>query len=274
MLALVNDLASINRAPSLRRWPILCAYLRLRTVARVAAYLNRQAFRRVRLFGAYLSFSNYHAALHLFREIFIQQHYHFQASTPNPTIVDCGGNIGISVLYFKLCYPKATVKVFEPDADAFALLERNVEAFGLTGVEIFPLALAAKDGPRDFYCDPTIGGGLCHSLLAERIASPNPIVRQVNAERLSKHLSKATDLLKLDLEGSEHEVLDELASSGSLAAVKSLIIEYHHHISDTHGGFSELLKLLDGAGFSYDVDATRPATRGAYQDLMLYCYRR
>lgn len=42
-----------------------------------------------------------------------------------PVIIDCGGNIGLSALWFARSFPEARVVVVEPDSDNFALLKRN-----------------------------------------------------------------------------------------------------------------------------------------------------
>lgn len=54
----------------------------------------------------------------------IQARYRdIQASGMKPVMVDCGVNIGTSVLYFLGEYPQAHVVALEPAPDNFALLE-------------------------------------------------------------------------------------------------------------------------------------------------------
>ena len=42
-----------------------------------------------------------------YREIFIQRGYDFACSHDSPLILDCGGNIGLSVVWFKQRYPQS-----------------------------------------------------------------------------------------------------------------------------------------------------------------------
>ncbi|EAA1527808.1 FkbM family methyltransferase [Salmonella bongori] len=49
-----------------------------------------------------------------------------------PVIVDCGANIGTSVLHFLEAYPRAHVVAIEPAPDNFALLSRNTEGLNVT----------------------------------------------------------------------------------------------------------------------------------------------
>src|SRR5262249_17334544 len=43
-------------------------------------------------------------------------------------VLDCGGNIGITALYFAARYPAANIFSIEPDEANFELLKRNTEA--------------------------------------------------------------------------------------------------------------------------------------------------
>ena len=52
-------------------------------------------------------------------EIFDQQIYRFNTSNSKPYIVDCGANIGLSIIYFKQLFPNAEIVAFEPDEKIF-----------------------------------------------------------------------------------------------------------------------------------------------------------
>jgi FkbM family methyltransferase len=43
-----------------------------------------------------------------------------------PVIIDCGGNIGLSVLYFKYLFPNSVITVFEPSPPVFEILKENI----------------------------------------------------------------------------------------------------------------------------------------------------
>ncbi|MBV5309188.1 FkbM family methyltransferase [Chromatium okenii] len=46
-----------------------------------------------------------------------------------PLIIDCGGNIGLSSLYFANLFPEAKIYVVEPDEDNFKMIKRNTVSF-------------------------------------------------------------------------------------------------------------------------------------------------
>ena len=64
------------------------------------------------------------------------------------------------------------------------------------------------------------------------------------------HDFKHIDFLKLDIEGAELEVLQDIA--GELHRVKHLFIEYHSAIHEPQK-LSQLLNVLEKAGFRYYI---------------------
>ena len=58
-----------------------------------------------------------------------------QELPPKPFIIDCGANIGLSVIYLKNLYPDAEIVAFEPDEQNFQLLQKNIASFGFKNVE-------------------------------------------------------------------------------------------------------------------------------------------
>src|SRR5882724_4195678 len=65
------------------------------------------------------------------KEIFIQEIYKVYLPD-NSLILDCGANIGLSVIYFKKLNPSVKVIAFEPDNANFELLKKNIESFGFS----------------------------------------------------------------------------------------------------------------------------------------------
>src|SRR6266700_808266 len=72
----------------------------------------------------------------MYRELFQEQIYLFNAESNSPYIIDCGANIGMSVIYFKKLYPDSKIIAFEPEKGIFGYLSRNVAAFGLRDIEL------------------------------------------------------------------------------------------------------------------------------------------
>src|SRR5262249_32185240 len=161
-------------------------------------------------------------------EIFVQAPYFFESSNDQPLIFDCGSNIGMSILFFKKLYPNARIVAFEPDPFTFEILRRNITQNQLSHVDLHQIALTSRGGEIELFRDAsTDRSSLTMSILPQRHNGPSIVVP---ARRLSEFISSDIDLLKIDIEGAEREVLNELATSGKLRNVKRLHLEYHHHI--------------------------------------------
>ena len=212
---------------------------------------------------------------HLHREIFVELQYYFRASRTDPVIVDGGSNIGMSVLFFKALYPAANVLAFEPAARAHELLRRNVEANGLAGVEIRHAALGGQDGTVPFFEDPDDPATFRMSTRAERIRGAETSVEEL---RLSGVIPGHVDLVKLDVEGAEDDVLEDLIASGAISRVEQLLVEYHHHLDGDRDFLGAFLERLRDHGFRYQVSAQSPvrnrnALATTFQDVLVHAFR-
>ena len=187
-----------------------------------------------------------------FAEIFIKECYYFTATRNDPFIIDCGSNIGISVLYFKMLYPNSEILAFEPSKHCFEMLQRNIQNNAMHNVVAVNKAVCDRVGTCSFW-DPSHGKG---DGRASIVVNHNDTRNLTTTEcaKLSSYISKPVDLLKMDVEGAEHEILNDLIQSKKLALVRQLVLEYHHHTptaeSDQLGHF---LSLLEEHGFGYQI---------------------
>ncbi len=257
-----------QRVPSRLKRALMASYFRLCFLR-----AGRRGEGRVRVSGFNVKYCSYDSLLYLFREIFLEQVYWFHSESDAPSIIDCGANIGMSVLYFKMLYPAAEILAFEPDPDAFASLSWNTgEGNGFSGVSVRNEALAGNAGRVSLYSSLSGPGDLSASFIESRAGGP---ARTVNAVRLSDFIDRPVQLLKMDIEGAETEVLKELKDSGKLALVSRLLLEYHHHIDRNADSFSGILALLESCGFGYQLSASleRPLRGGRFQDILVHAYK-
>jgi FkbM family methyltransferase len=208
----------------------------------------------------------------LYREIFVRQNYRFDSETPAPVIYDCGANLGMATLFFKFAYPNSRIKCFEPDPKTFALLQKNISDNQLQSVEPFNVALWNEDGAVDFFVDSADPGSLLMSTSPSRMHSQ---AIQVPARRLSEFIDGEIEFLKLDVEGAELRVLQELSEAGKISMIRQMAIEYHHRIPGERSAMSSCLGILEESGFEYQIAAgTFPdPSVPRYQDVMIYARR-
>jgi len=144
VLITISDIESVFSPshPNARRWQLLRDYLRLR----VKASLNRWFhFKHERFLSYYVEFPDYEIFFVEFRQIFVLHAYHFRASHSAPRIIDCGGNIGMSVLYFKHLYPDSSITIFEPSREVLPAIRSNIERNKLHNVTLIEKAVNGKN---------------------------------------------------------------------------------------------------------------------------------
>jgi FkbM family methyltransferase len=180
-------------------------------------------------------------AVNDFIEIFWDEIYLFKPRRDRPVIIDCGSNVGLSVLYFKLAYPDSRVTAFEPDSRIFDIMERNLRRFAVNGVTAINKAVWIDESGMKFLPD----GGVAGRLVFGNTAGETVPVATV---RLADYLQQPVDLLKLDIEGAESDVLRDCREY--LKNVDHLFVEFH---GDPHQkqNLQDVLSLLSDSGFRY-----------------------
>jgi FkbM family methyltransferase len=215
-------------------------------------------------------FTNGPELLHSLKEIFVGDIYKIKFDTPAPYIIDCGANMGLSVLYYKHIAPNARIIAFEPDVNNFELLKKNVE--GLPEVKILNQAIWKENTTLKFAASGTLSSKIVTDTTAQTI--------NVQAVRLRDYLVEPVDFLKLDIEGAEYEVLKDCGESIKLA--KNIFIEYHGHFN-TLNQLNEILDLLvrnqfayyiKEADFVYPTPFFREQTNKMYDvQLNIFCFK-
>ncbi len=186
-------------------------------------------------------YTDYIALESMYRELFLEQVYEVKSLPDAPRIVDCGGNIGMSVIWFKQRYPQASITVFEADPTLADVLAENVQRLGLTSVEVVKAAVSGVAGRMTFTRDRAMTGHLS----AEGELT-------INCVRLSERLDEPVDLLKVDIEGSEYSLLSDLCATGKIKLVKHLICEVHASTQHQEQ-FGDLWNGLCKAGFKVTI---------------------
>ncbi|MGH2453227.1 MAG: FkbM family methyltransferase [bacterium] len=217
--------------------------LRLRRWARA-----RRAGSLVRCKGYHLRITDGLSFYALYKEIFANRIYHFAALRPNPLILDCGSNIGMSILYLKQVYPAARIIAFEPDPSIFPLLHENIVRNGLKGVQLIQAALSRSGGMMTLYSDGRMGSYLATDPPAHRKGWRK---HEVSCVRLRDYLTEPVDFLKMNIEGAEWEVLAD--SEDRLEQVREMVVEYHY-LPGVPPTLHDILALLHRKGFDYLVD--------------------
>lgn len=148
----------------------------------------------------FLYFPNNHETLLTIEEILAKEEYEFKLEDPS-VIIDLGGNIGLSTIFFAIKYPSARILCFEPSPAVQVFLQKNTEQFD--NIELFKVAISECDDVVTFYENTQKS---IASSLKDR--QDGAVAHQVQSWSFETILARcgidAVDLVKFDIEGAEY----------------------------------------------------------------------
>ncbi len=200
----------------------------------------------VELSNGKLYFPDGEAVLTLIEEILINECYYFEETNPESVIIDCGTHYGVSLYYYRKQFPKKKIICFEPSKRAYSVLKRNIKENGWVSIDSHNSALSNKRVTLNFY-DQTYQS--MAGSLKRRKGDKNSKAHKIKVELLSPYLDQSVDFLKLDLEGEEMKVLQEIESK--LENVNAIFCEYHEATCPTP--LEDVVGLLRKNGYQVKV---------------------
>ncbi len=208
-----------------------------------------------------------------YRELFKEEVYKFNALKSNPYIIDCGSNMGMSVIYFKSSFPASRILAFEADPYVFSFLEKNIQSFNINDVTAINKAVwDANDESLSFLAEGGAGGRIQEKSEQFKFV-------KVKTARLKDYLTEEIDFLKIDIEGAEDKVLADCADD--LRFVNNLFVEYHS-MNNSSQNLHLILQIVHNAGFRYHIKEAfttrfpfieRKLNFGMDLQLNIFCYR-
>lgn len=250
LLVLIGDVEYILSPVYKRahRKQLLFEYIRLR----VKASLNRWFhFTHEHFLSFNMIFPDYEIFFVEFRQIFVRNVYYTSCVKTAPAIIDCGGNIGMSVLYWKYLYPQAHIHVFEPSHEVIGSLEENIRRNNLTNITVIRAATSSHEGTARMH---QRGSAACGNTLERSVVEATPHKHpiesyEVPTVRLSAFIDSNVDILKLDIEGSEGSVLKELVKANKFDQIRECVLEYHYYPTSSDNQLADILALFNAVGF-------------------------
>jgi len=140
----------------------------------------------------------------------------------NDVIIDIGGHIGLFALYASQFCKKGQIYSYEPVIENYNLFIKNVKNNNLTNIKVFNTAVSKSNDKIDLF--------LNDDQAAHSIFTKSKNINEVNSITLQnifeKNKIKNCDLLKIDCEGAEYEILENLPIK-YLEKIQKIIIECH-----------------------------------------------
>jgi FkbM family methyltransferase len=153
-------------------------------------------------------------------------------------VVDAGAFVGrYTLMASKLVGETGRVLSFEPDPRAYQVLKRNIVINKATNVRIFNLALSSCDGQCEFSINEP-GLSSIEKQTGQKTIIPCRTLDSIMAEEKVTRV----DWVKVDVEGSEEEVLKGMTRLLETNRKVKCIFELHHN-KETDNVRPELLKM-------------------------------
>jgi FkbM family methyltransferase len=201
---------------------------------------------RIRGFDCEISLRHGTRDVPLFYDVMVQHHYEppygvvREAPPGGVRVLDLGANIGLFSAFMASRVPVASVVSYEPDPDNLDLLRSNLSRCGRIGEwRIVEACAGASDGTVSF-----ITGDFGES----RVVDDADAAATTTLPRVDVFPDLAeTDWLKLDIEGSEWDIIGDARFAGT--PVRALAMEYHPWGCPGGEPRSTAAEMLRDAGF-------------------------
>ena len=165
----------------------------------------------------------------------------------NVIFLDVGANIGLYSLIAAKNPHVHSIYAFEPDPVSFEFLKDNVTESGSPNIYLQNYAIGEKNETK--YLTQTLGHSGGATLLPSkwRFNTSRRIVHVVNESALNELISNGEKpiFVKIDVEGSELQVLNALAKTNFFHRIEYFVIEFDIKYETT----KELTRFLQKNGF-------------------------
>lgn len=155
----------------------------------------------------------------------------------NDVVIDIGGHVGFFSLYLAKRFPFVTIYTFEPTPHNYRNLVENIKVNGVKNITPFNKAVTRDGRTLDMLVHPSNTGGASgqqkdlhlpeHEFFSSESTTLDGIFREQSIDTCK--------LLKIDCEGSEHEIL---LNTNVLSRIDYLAGEFHINDFLANEGYS------------------------------------
>ena len=202
-------------------------------------------------------------------EIFVKRIYDLGPDRPKNVrrIVDLGGNVGYSCLYWCWLYPEAEVLTYEPHPVHCGILERHMLRNRYSErVKLVRAAAGVRNGPCQL-SDASDASAVVHS---GDPASLRPLMQVDSADVFEGIGPDRIDILKMDIEGAEYEIMSDPRFDEVMARTRCILLEWHKR-GPRHFGLDWCLGRLRTLGFEVEAGPSYCQEYGMVRGINIAC---
>lgn len=208
-------------------------HLRILGFEGIALLIKRKLFKnrilKVRVKGCLqpIYLRNGTSDITVFYQVFLKQSYDVDYPFIPVNIIDCGANIGLVSVFYKIKFPQAIIVAVEPEITNFNLLLRNTRCYK----DIYCMRAGVWNKETNLLIDNCDSGNWGFQVKEVDYSNENT-VKGISLLYLMKNYNfDKIDVLKIDIEGSEKELF-ETNYNNWLPKTKMLFIEIHDRLRD------------------------------------------
>ena len=163
-------------------------------------------------------------------------------------VVDVGGNVGYSCLFWCSTYLNARVLTYEPHPLHCELLSKHMEMNGYSGrVTLIPAGASAKPSTAVL-----TDNDIRSTVVQQQDAAPfvsRPVIQIKMVDFFDTVGPEPIDILKMDIEGGEYDILQDPRFDEVAARCRCMTMEWHKR-APNHLGGKWCEERLQKAGFT------------------------
>jgi FkbM family methyltransferase len=179
---------------------------------------------------------------HILKEIYLDRIYApYVEGKKDLTILECGGNLGLTAYYFSF-FAKKVISL-EPDPEHAKVFRHMVEFNKLDNVKLIEKAIDIENGTKPFYRNTNLTMNSLNSAVFDN-SSPTIDVTCVNFEQLFEDEKlDHVDILKVDVEGIEGSLFANSSFQKVAPKIDLVMGEAHAWDTRSRNQLSEALKM-------------------------------
>jgi FkbM family methyltransferase len=174
-------------------------------------------------------------------------------SGKKPLIVDCGSNIGVSVLWLTARYPEAHIVAIEPAPDNFELLRKNCAGID---ADLRMAGIGPVDGVAYLSMEGDLGFAYRTNLTGDGLPTEILSMKTILASKPESRYSPF--LLKVDIEGAEKYLFS--AEHDTLNQFPVILMEPHDRFFPGEGTSLEFFRFHADTGREFAMNSTTIAS--------------